>query len=97
MRYNIEFTPEAEDTFDALTEQLANRWGLEYVYQFEDRVIKALNIISDTPLLYPVIVESSQIRKCVLHNKSNLKVNAKSSNPPPIDAIPPQFFSVAAS
>jgi hypothetical protein len=70
--YIIKFTPEAEDTFDALSEQLANRWGLEYVYQFEDRVIKALNIISETPLLYPIIVESSQIRKCVLHRSCSL-------------------------
>ena len=66
------FTPEAEDTFVALVSQLLDRWGSEYVQQFEDRVIKALNIISNTPLLYSVFLKSHQIRRCVIHQNCSI-------------------------
>lgn len=72
MNYVIQFTPEAENTFDSLTKQLLARWGIEYVYSFEDQIVKALDILAETPLLYPVIAESTQIRKCILHKNCSL-------------------------
>ncbi len=49
MNYTIRFTPEAEETFDALSAQLNKRWGNRYVLEFEDRVSKAIETISQTP------------------------------------------------
>jgi len=79
MSYTLRFTPEAEDTYDALSLQLQQRWGIHFVQKFEDRVSKALTTLSITPFLYPVIVKETRVRKCIIHKNCSLlyKVNGQ--------------------
>lgn len=72
MHYEIKFTLEAEDTFNALSLQLLQRWGERYVKRFENRVSKALNTLAKTPFLYPVIVADIGIRKCIVHKNCSV-------------------------
>jgi len=72
MNFEIKFTPEAEETFDALILQLRQRWGDGFVVKFETKVSKALNTITKTPYLYPIAEENTEIRKCILHKNSSM-------------------------
>lgn len=72
MTYHILFTPEAEETFDALSTQLSERWGDPFVQKLENRLEKALATIVRTPFLYPVTMESTQVRKCILHKNCSM-------------------------
>jgi hypothetical protein len=69
---DIRFTPEAESTYRALVGQLQSQWGEKYVTRFELRVEKALNQISISPTIYPIILENHELRKCVLHKNCSL-------------------------
>ena len=72
MIYEIKFTPEAEETYDAVSSQLRESWGDKVVLNLEKRVLKSLSVISKTPLIYPVIDEVTEVRKCVLHKNCSL-------------------------
>ncbi len=72
MNFEVKFTPEAEETYDAVVTQLFDRWGEAFVKKFEARVSKAINIISSTPQMYPVIEDNTKIRRCVLHKNCSM-------------------------
>jgi len=72
MSFEIKFTPEAEDTYDAISTQLRQRWGDRFVTKLEIKISKCLNTISITPYLYPVIEENTEIRKCLLHKNCSM-------------------------
>lgn len=72
MRYKVRFTSEAEKTYDALSVQLMQRWGENYVRKFEDRISKAIETIGKTPFIYPVAIEEFQIRKCIVHKNCSI-------------------------
>lgn len=69
---NIRFTPEAEQTYRALIDQLQSRWGDKFVMKMEAKVEKVLSQISISPLMYPVADETHQLRRCVLHKNCSL-------------------------
>jgi plasmid stabilization system protein ParE len=54
MSFRIVFTPEAEETYDALSTQLRGRWGENYVDKFESKISKSLDRIINNPYLFPV-------------------------------------------
>ncbi|WP_295791358.1 type II toxin-antitoxin system RelE/ParE family toxin [Mucilaginibacter sp.] len=72
MTFELRFTPEAEETFDSLASQLQQRWGDTYVAKFEAKVFKALKTIAGAPFLYPVVEETTGIRKCILHKNCSM-------------------------
>ena len=67
MPLSIRFSPESEETFEALVEQLNQRWGKKYVAKFKEETIKSLKLISNSPYLYPIADQDRDVRKCVLH------------------------------
>jgi len=72
MSFVLKFTPEAEETYDSLVAQLKHTWGARYVVRFEIKVLKSLKMIADSPYLYPVIEDNTNIRRCVLHKNCSL-------------------------
>jgi len=76
MSFEVKFTPEAEETYDALAAQLRQRWGNKFVEKFENRVSKCLDIISVTPDIYPVAENNTEVRKCVLHKNCSMLYKA---------------------
>lgn len=72
MIFEINFTPEAGETYDAVSSQLQERWGNKVVIRLEKKIIKCLSIISTTPFIYPVIDEQTEVRKCVLHKNCSI-------------------------
>jgi plasmid stabilization system protein ParE len=72
MNFGIRFTLEAEETFDALCQQLRERWGERFVTKFETKVSKVFDKISLTPYIYPVADENTDLRKCILHKNCSM-------------------------
>lgn len=72
MNFEIKFTPEAEETFDALVNQLRQRWSDQFVVKFENSVLNSLKTISVTPYMYPIVEEVTGIRKCILHKNCSM-------------------------
>jgi hypothetical protein len=72
MSYLIKFIPEAEETFNELVIQLRQRWGDRFVLKFENRVLKCLETISQTPYIYPLAEDMLEIRKCLLHKNCSM-------------------------
>lgn len=69
---DIRFTPEAESTYRAITDQLQSRWGEKIVSKFEVKVNKVLNQISISPTIYPILLENHELRRCVLHKNCSM-------------------------
>ncbi|MDF2909685.1 MAG: Plasmid stabilization system protein ParE [Sporolactobacillus laevolacticus] len=72
MKFELRFTPEAEDTYTSVIEQLFNKWGEKYVFKLQNRLEKVLNTLTENPELYPIVVETTEIRKCLLHKNCSL-------------------------
>lgn len=72
VNYSIRFTPEAEETYEAIVSQLRQRWGSGFVKKFEIRLTKSLQTITTTPYLYPIVNEVTQVRRCLLHKNCSL-------------------------
>jgi len=72
MSFEIKFSPKAESTFEDIIIQLEQRWGDKVVNKFKDKVSKSLDLIAETPLIYPVAPENPALRKCVLHKNCSL-------------------------
>jgi plasmid stabilization system protein ParE len=72
MILEIRFTPEAEETFDAVVSQLKAGWGDKFVQKFENKVSSSLKTIAVSPYLYPIIEANSNLRKCILHKNCSM-------------------------
>lgn len=70
--YEIIFTSEAEDTYESVVTQLSERWREKFVLKVENRLEKALETLAHSLFMYPVVVEATQIRKCILHKNCSL-------------------------
>src|ERR1700761_604493 len=72
MIFEIKFSPEGEDTFDSVVIQLRARWGENYVHKFEAKLLSALKTIQASPFIYPLVDESTIVRKCVIHKNCSM-------------------------
>jgi len=72
MSFDVRFSPRAETTFDDIIIQLESRWGDKFINKFKEKVSKSLDLIAETPLVYPVSRENPALRKCVLHKNCSL-------------------------
>jgi len=72
MSFEIRFSPKAEDTFDAVVDQLTLKWGDKYVNKFKLKATASIKLIAQTPLIYPIAKENPSSRKCVLHKNCSM-------------------------
>jgi plasmid stabilization system protein ParE len=72
MSFEIRFTPESEETYDAVISQLRDRWGDGFVNKFELKVSKSIHTLSETPYIYPICDENTEVRRCVLHQNCSM-------------------------
>jgi hypothetical protein len=67
MRYDIEFSVRAHDTFASIKGQINNRWGKKSVIDFEQRTLKVLDVITHSPFVYKAIPINPNIRRGFIH------------------------------
>jgi plasmid stabilization system protein ParE len=70
--FGIVFSNRANETFDSIQAQLLERWGIATVVKFEERAIKVIEIISNTPFIYQSIEINAEIRKAFIHKNCSL-------------------------
>jgi plasmid stabilization system protein ParE len=80
MSFSIKFTPQAQETYDAVVSQLNQRWGEDFVIKFENKVSKSISSILLSPYMYPVADENTGMRKCVLHKNCSMFYNIYNNN-----------------
>lgn len=72
MIYDVVFTAESEETFNLISDQLLEKFGLETLLKFQNLTSSSVQKISKNPFLYQVIEENNQIRKCLIHRNCSI-------------------------
>jgi hypothetical protein len=72
MSFEVRFGPESGITFDAVVQQLHERWGEKTVLQFEAKVRKCIKTLTSNPYLYGIANQEMELRKCVLHKNCSI-------------------------
>jgi len=72
MIYSIIYSQRAIETYDAITEQIDNRWGSKYVDDFERRTIKVIESIQVSPFIFQAIEAKPNLRKGFIHRNCSL-------------------------
>lgn len=70
--FEVVFSDRANETFDSIQSQLLERWGSATLLKFEQRTVKVLEIISNTPFIYQSIEINAEIRKAFIHKNCAL-------------------------
>jgi len=65
--YEVILAPKAVETFDAIYDQIASRFGANVAKQFNRRVIQVLDTISVAPFIFKTIRENPNVRKGWIH------------------------------
>jgi len=69
MSYSINWTIEAQETFDQNIVYLEQEWNNKVLNKFLDRVNNVLQKIKINPFLYPLDELSESARKCVINKR----------------------------
>ena len=72
MNRDIIWLPEAEKSFNKNIEYLSERWTVQVINNFLDRVDEAIARIAENPYLYPSHENKEDIRKCPITKQITL-------------------------
>lgn len=72
MAYEVILALKAVETFDAVYDQIASRFGKNVARQFNRRVIHILDTISNTPFIFKSTRENPNVRKGWIHKNCSL-------------------------
>ncbi|WP_353125074.1 type II toxin-antitoxin system RelE/ParE family toxin [Parapedobacter pyrenivorans] len=65
--YKLYFSPEAKDSFEALLEQVKERWGVKTAKQFQKDTRRILGIITKFPFAFQAIQENTKVKRAIVH------------------------------
>jgi len=69
MSIRINWTSEAEKTFNQNLEYLSKEWDVIVINDFLDRVEETVETIRSNPKLYPLHRTHENVHKCVMHER----------------------------
>ena len=79
MIYTIVFSSTAIESFDAIKSQIEERFGSKTVSEFEERILKVLEVISLSPEVFQSIKQSSNVRKGFIHKNCSMFYEVKAT------------------
>jgi hypothetical protein len=79
MKFTIEFSIYAFETYDSITEQIELRWGSKILNEFEQRVLKILSAIQQSPLMFPAVNNEENLRKALIHGNCSVYYEVKTT------------------
>jgi plasmid stabilization system protein ParE len=79
MIYTIVFSSTAIESFDAIKSQIEERFGNKTVLEFEERILKVLEVISSSPEVFQRIQQSPNIRKGFIHKNCSMFYEVKAT------------------
>ncbi|SKB26893.1 Plasmid stabilization system protein ParE [Parapedobacter luteus] len=65
--YNLYFSQEAKDSFEALLEQVKKRWGVKTAKQFQKDTRRVLGVVAKYPFAFQTIQEDMHVRRAIVH------------------------------
>jgi plasmid stabilization system protein ParE len=80
MQFNVIFSDEADDTFESIGQQIANRWGEKEKKEFRRRAYRVTEMISRFPLIFQVVYKQQNIRKAFIHKNCSMFYEIRGSN-----------------
>jgi len=70
--FEIVFSKKANETFDLIQLQLLERWGTATVIKFEQRIVRVIAAITESPFIYQALEIDPEVRKIVIHANCSL-------------------------
>jgi hypothetical protein len=77
MKFTVEFSIYAFETYDSIADQVEARWGYKVLSYFEERVAEVLTKIQESPFMFPAIGKDQKIRKSVIHGNCSVFYEVK--------------------
>lgn len=65
--YKLYFSQEAKDSFEALLEQVRERWGTKTAKQFQKDTRRVLGIVTKFPFAFQTVQEDARVRRAIVH------------------------------
>jgi plasmid stabilization system protein ParE len=78
MIFSVIYSERAIETFDAISEQINQRWGLKPVLEFEYRTLKVIAAIKESPFIFQATESSPNVRKAFIHKNCAMFYEIKS-------------------
>lgn len=72
MSYEVIFTPESEETFDLISSQLLENWGLKTVLKFQRLTSVFVEKVAEDPFLFQIVEELAEIRRYNIHSNCSV-------------------------
>ena len=79
MTYPVTYSDGAIETFDAISEQIDQRWGIKHVHDFEQRTLKVIETIRVSPFIFQAIGHNPNVRKGFIHKNCSVFYEVKSN------------------
>lgn len=65
--YKLYFSQEAKDSFEALLEQVKERWGIKTAKQFQKDTRRILGIVTKFPFAFQTVQEDARAMRAIVH------------------------------
>jgi plasmid stabilization system protein ParE len=72
MKYHVELSDPAVETFYDIKEQITKKWGSKAADEFEHRVLSVSDIIANSPYIFRALPMNANIRKGFIHRNCSM-------------------------
>ncbi len=79
MIFPVIYSERAIETFDAISEQINQRWGMKPVLEFEHSTLKVIAAIKESPFIFQATEKSPNVRKAFIHKNCAMFYEVKTS------------------
>ncbi|WP_428327545.1 type II toxin-antitoxin system RelE/ParE family toxin [Mucilaginibacter sp.] len=74
------FAREAKETYASIQSQILDRWNRSVLAKFEQKTIKVLNLIAESPLIYPATTQNPNVRKGMINKNCSVFYEVKAEH-----------------
>jgi plasmid stabilization system protein ParE len=72
MSFPVIYSERASETYDAISEQIEQRWGMNHVHKFDHRILEVIAAIKESPFIFQAIENNTNVRKAFIHKNCSV-------------------------
>lgn len=72
MKFEVFISDRANETFDYIREQLESKWSDKIALEFEQKVVRILDLIKISPFMFKALSQNENIRKALIHKNCSM-------------------------
>jgi len=72
MKFEVFISDRANETFDYIRDQLEIKWNDKVVIEFEEKVVRILELIKSSPFMFKGLSHNENIRKALIHRNCSM-------------------------